>query len=249
MLNNKDRISVILVETSHAGNIGATARAMKNMGLSNLILVNPKDDYQSGLAVAMAVGAKDILLQTKIVDSLEAAIADCQLVLATSARDRTRPWPMLSPREMGAKVVEEVVAHHHKVALIFGRERTGLKNEELQLAHYHVQIPTNPDFCSLNLSQAVQILCYEIQVAFGENFRVENQPVKNLMMSEYVNSEDLENFYQHLESLLVKVELIDPEKPMQTMTNLRRLFSRARLETLEVKLLRGVLAKVEKKLR
>lgn len=248
MQNNKNNISIVLVNTSHAGNIGSTARAMKTMGLSNLILVNPQDDYQSEQAIAMAAGAKDILSQAKIVDSLEAAIADCELVLATSARDRTRPWPMLSPREMGIKAAQEVSEHNHEIALVFGRERTGLTNQELQLANYHIQIPANPDYCSLNLSQAVQILCYEIQMAFDE-FNQENfLQNKSDQVSEYANNQESEKFYQHLEELLIQIKLINPEKPMQTMSNLRRLFSRARLEKLEVKLLRGILSSIQKKL-
>lgn len=248
MQNNKDNISIVLVNTSHAGNIGSTARAMKTMGLSNLILVNPQDDFQSEQSIAMAAGAKDILSQAKIVDSLETAIADCELVLATSARDRTRPWPMLSPREVGIKIAREISENNHKIALVFGRERTGLTNQELQLANYHIQIPANPDYCSLNLSQAVQILCYETQMAFGECNQKKSTENKSEQVSEYANNHESEKFYQHLEKLLVQINLINPEKPMQTMSNLRRLFSRARLEKLEVKLLRGILAKIEKKL-
>ena len=243
MQNNSASITIVLVNTSHSGNIGATARAMKTMGLSQLVLVDPQDDYQSEQAIAMAAGAKDILAQAKVVTRLEEAVADCELVFATSARDRARPWPMLAPREMALKTVAEA-QQEYSVAIVFGRERTGLTNQELQLAHYHIQIPANPAYCSLNLSQAVQIICYEIQVAYV-NMQA-SAKVKNQTVSEYADSKTLENFYQHLESLLVKIRLINPKKPMQTMMNLRRLFNRGRLELSEVRLLRGVLSKIEK---
>lgn len=160
MLHN---IRIVLVETSHTGNMGSTARAMKTMGLTNLYLVNPliKPDSQ---AIALAAGASDVIGNATIVDTLDDAIAGCSLVVGTSARSRTLPWPMLEPRECGVRAVHE--GEHAPVALVFGRERVGLTNDELQKCHYHVAIPANPDYSSLNLAMAVQILAYEVRVAY-----------------------------------------------------------------------------------
>ncbi|MES2204640.1 MAG: tRNA (cytosine(32)/uridine(32)-2'-O)-methyltransferase TrmJ [Pseudomonadota bacterium] len=231
-----NNIRIVLVNTSHPGNIGAAARAMKTMGLSSLYLVQPKL-FPHADATAMAAGADDILFRAVVVETLEEAIADCELVLATSARSRARPWPMLSPREMGEKIALE---KQHNVALVFGRESSGLTNEELQLAHYHVQIPSCEDFSSLNVAQAVQVLCYEVRMACmnksvntGENFI-------------YPSIKNLEDFYQHFEKLLIGIEFIDAEKPMHQMQKLRRLFAKARLETSELQLLRGILAELQK---
>lgn len=184
----------------------------------------------------MAAGADDLLHQAVIVETLQEAIADCQLVLATSARVRARPWPMLSPREMGKKVVSE---SRHKIALVFGRECSGLTNEELQLAQYHVQIPTCEYFSSLNLAQAVQVLCYEIRIATGGDIDRGSE-------AEYPSAKMLEVFYQHLEQVLIDIGFIDAERPMHQMQKLRRLFARGRLEASEVQLLRGILAEVQK---
>lgn len=241
-----DNIRVILVETSHPGNVGATARAMKTMGIHSLYLVQPKF-FPHADATAMAAGADDILYHAKIVDTLEAAIADCELVLATSARLRARPWPMLSPREMGEKVVNE---SQHNIALVFGREHSGLTNEELQLAQFHVHIPSCEAFSSLNLAQAVQVLCYEIRVAFLALNKNEegDQPATPTSDNVYPNAKMLADFYQHLEEALGAIEFIDAKKPMHQMQKLRRLFTRARLETSEVQLLRGIFTEMLKKI-
>ncbi len=166
MLHN---IRIVLVETSHTGNMGSTARAMKTMGLTNLYLVNPliKPDSQ---AIALAAGASDVIGNATIVDTLDDAIAGCSLVVGTSARSRTLPWPMLEPRECGIRAVHE--GEHAPVALVFGRERVGLTNDELQKCHYHVAIPANPDYSSLNLAMAVQILAYEVRVAYLDRQQV-----------------------------------------------------------------------------
>ena len=151
MLQN---IRIVLVETSHTGNMGSVARAMKTMGLTNLWLVNPlvKPDSQ---AIALAAGASDVIGNAQIVDTLDEALAGCSLVVGTSARSRTLPWPMLDPRECGLKSIAE--GQHAPVALVFGRERVGLTNDELQKCHYHVAIAANPEYSSLNLAMAVQV--------------------------------------------------------------------------------------------
>lgn len=231
-------IRIVLVNTSHTGNIGSTARAMKTMGLKELYLVDPVK-APDGQASALAAGATDILAHCKIVPTLEDAIAGCGLVVGTSARSRTLPWPMLDPRECGEKLVTE--ADNYPVALVFGRENNGLANEELQQCHFHVCIPANPEYSSLNLAAAVQTLCYEVRMA---HLNREQLPVVD---NEYPLVEDLERFYTHLEQTLTDTNFIVANHPGQVMTKLRRLFNRARPEAQELNILRGILASVDKK--
>ncbi|AKJ42988.1 tRNA (cytidine/uridine-2'-O-)-methyltransferase TrmJ [Pragia fontium] len=238
-----DNVRIVLVETSHTGNMGSTARAMKTMGLTNLYLVNPlvKPDSQ---AIALAAGASDIIGRASIVDTLDEALVGCRLVIGTSARSRTLQWPMLEPRECGVKMTQE--AQQAPVALVFGRERVGLTNDELQKCHYHVAIPANPDYSSLNLAMAVQILAYEIRVAWLDR-QVESQPVPELAEPEqaYPLAEDLERFYQHLQTVLLNIGFIRAAHPGQVMNKLRRLINRARPESQELNILRGILSAIE----
>ena len=192
-----ENIRIVLVNTSHTGNIGSTARAMKTMGLSNLYLVDPVS-APDGKASALAAGATDVLANAKTVATLEEAVSDCGLVVGTSARSRTLSWPMLEPRGCGEKLVSEVA--NYPVALVFGRENNGLANDELQQCHFHVCIPANPEYSSLNLAAAVQTLCYEIRMAHI------NQQHLPSVEQEYPLSEDLERFYSHLEHTLYKNE-------------------------------------------
>ncbi len=237
MLHN---IRIILVETSHTGNMGSTARAMKTMGLSNLYLVNPliKPDSQ---AIALAAGASDVIGNATVVDTLDDALAGCALVIGTSARSRTLPWPMLEPRECGVRIAEESV--QAPVALVFGRERVGLTNDELQKCHYHVAIPANPDYSSLNLAMAVQILAYEVRVAWLD--RQESKPIAP-DETVFPVAEDVERFYQHLEQVLLDVGFIKQSHPGQVMNKLRRMFTRARPESQELNILRGILSSIKK---
>lgn len=238
MLQN---IRIVLVETSHTGNMGSVARAMKTMGLTNLYLVNPlvKPDSQ---AISLAAGASDVIGDAVIVDSLDEAIAGCSLVVGTSARSRTLPWPMLDARECGVKCVEE--GAQAPVAIVFGRERVGLTNDELQKCHYHVAIPANPDYSSLNLAMAVQILAYEVRMAFLQSDRSAQPQYEE---SPYPLVDDLERFYQHLEQMMLGSGFIRQSNPGQVMSKLRRLFTRARPERDELNILRGMLASFEKK--
>ncbi|MZI94322.1 tRNA (cytosine(32)/uridine(32)-2'-O)-methyltransferase TrmJ [Vibrio sp. CAIM 722] len=235
-----DNVKVVLVETSHSGNIGSAARAMKVMGLSHMVLVNPQCEVDAQ-TMALAAGASDIALNAQIVSSLDEAIEDCGLVVGTSARSRTLEWPMLDPRECGEKFATE--GRKHKAAILFGRERTGLTNSELQKCQYHVSIPANPEYSSLNLAMAVQTICYEIRVAFL-NQEAAQYPVASV--DEYPRQKELELFYQHLEKVLVNTHFISEEQPGQVMNKLRRLFSRARPEVQELNILRGVLSAIEK---
>ena len=234
MLSN---IRVVLVGTSHPGNIGSTARAMKTMGLSTLYLAEPRVE-PDGQSIALAAGASDILKHLVRVDSLEEAIADCSLVIATSARSRTLDWPMLDPREAGQKLVTEGLTG--PVAIVFGRENHGLSNEELQRCNYHVAIPANPEYSSLNLAQAVQIICYETRVAHLA------QSAAPEATTEYPLAADQERFFEHLERTLLSTGFIIKNHPGQVMTKLRRLFSRARIESQEMNILRGILTSVER---
>jgi len=242
-----DRVRIVLVNTSDCRNIGSAARAMKTMGLTDLVLVDPIE-LPNGQAQALSAGASDVLNGAKIVKTLEEAISDCGLVVGTSARSRTLPWPMLEPRSCGEKLVKE--AGEYPVAIVFGRESSGLSNEELQLCHFHVQIPANPDYSSLNLAMAVQTLSYEVRTSFlvQENAQyIENaaNKVKD-DDEEYPVVEETERFYTHFEQAMKKTGFITPNHPGLIMTKLRRLFNRARPDVKEIKMMRGILASVER---
>lgn len=233
-----DQIRIVLVNTSHTGNMGSAARAMKTMGLTRLVLVDPQtlpDDN----AHALAAGASDVLANARIVSTLDEAIADCGLVIGTSARSRTLSWPMLDPREAGEKAVGEGMKH--PVALVFGRERTGLTNDELQKCHYHVAIPANPEYSSLNLAMAVQTICYEVRMCW-----LQEQAPEVESEADYPSAHQLEGFYQHLEQTLLKTGFIADDHPGQVMSKLRRLFNRARPEAIELNILRGILTSIQK---
>lgn len=232
-----DNIRVVLVNTSHTGNIGSAARALKTMGLSQLILVDPVSP-PDGKSSALAAGAGDVLANAKIVSTLEEAIADCGLVIGTSARSRTNPTPTLWPRECGVKLIQEVT--EYPVALVFGRENNGLSNDELKLCNFHVCIPANPEYSSLNLAAAVQTLCYEVRMAFLERDKIVSTELQ------YPLNEDLERFYVHLEQSLTKTGFIVKNHPGMVMDKLRRLFTRARPESLELNILRGILSSIDK---
>ncbi|WP_018692991.1 tRNA (cytosine(32)/uridine(32)-2'-O)-methyltransferase TrmJ [Algicola sagamiensis] len=239
MLN---QIRVVLVNTSHTGNIGSAARAMKTMGLTELYLVDPVEK-PDGKAHALAAGATDIVANATIVETLEDAISDCGLVVGTSARSRTLPWPMLDPRECGQKMIKE--ASQYPVALVFGRENSGLTNEELQLCHFHVCIPANPEYSSLNLAMAVQTLAYEVRMAYLASQEAEQQEAEK---EQYPRVDDLERFYVHLEETLKETGFIIKQHPGIVMTKLRRLFNRARPEETELNILRGILASIQKRI-
>lgn len=229
-------VRIVLVNTTHPGNIGAAARAMKTMGLRELTLVAPLA-FPHPEADARATSALDVVQQAKVVPTLEDAIADCGLVIATSAQSRHMPWPQLSPREVG-----EAVKQHREaapVAIVFGRERDGLTNEELQLARYHVQIPTDPECRCLNLAQAVQVLCYEVMQA---HFQAQQPDVPKAIAS----AKDHERLYTHLEKTLIDIDFLDPSQPKKLMPRLQRLFAKAQIEPEEMHIIRGILTAVNK---
>ncbi|MGV6806701.1 MAG: tRNA (cytosine(32)/uridine(32)-2'-O)-methyltransferase TrmJ [bacterium] len=236
-----ENIRIVLVNTTHPGNIGAAARAIKNMGLSRLYLVAPKE-YPSDRAVWRASNAVDILDNAVVVDTLDEAIADCGLVVGTSARERSIPWPLINPRECGIKSVVE--SQQHPVALVFGREDRGLTNDELQKCNCHVHIPANPEYSSLNLGAAVQVLCYEVRMAFLSDDSGMVAPFDDWDIPP-AKAEDVERFFEHLEQALVDIRFHSRENPKQTMTRLRRLFGRVRLDEMEVSIFRGIFSKVQ----
>jgi tRNA (cytidine32/uridine32-2'-O)-methyltransferase len=227
-------IRVVLSNTSHPGNIGATARAMKTMGLTRLFLVNPKV-FPSAEATARASGADDVLAAAVVCPDIEAALSGCRLVLGASARSRSIPCPVINPAESAHKA--HVESEQSEVALLFGCERSGLSNTEIDRCQYLVQIPANPEYGSLNLAAAVQIISYEILVAH-------EQPRQVVDVPDYVpaNAGEMERFYQHLEETLVGLDFLDPDNPRQLMRRLRRLYNRARPDENEVNILRGMLS-------
>lgn len=237
-------IRIVLIQTSHPGNIGAAARAMKTMGLSDLYLVNPVS-FPDPQATAMASGADDVLNAAQVVSSLSEAVADCHHIIGTSARSqRTLRWSLLSPRECGEKAAER--SAHAKVAIVFGRERTGLTNEELELCHQLVHIPSNPDYSSLNVASAVQILSYECRVASLEVTASVNESPEALPESDLgeavVSAEDMDGFYNQLEALMIETDFLNPDNPRYMMRRMRRLYGRIQVTRSELNLLRGSLS-------
>ena len=234
-----DKLSIVLVGTTHPGNIGAVARAMKTMSQKNLRLVNPLH-FPSAEASARAAGADDILAKCKQFSTLEEAIKDCDLVIGTSARIRGIPWPMILPRECAQKIFEET---NSSVAIVFGRESSGLSNNELQLCNMVLKIPTNSEFNSLNLAAAVQIICYEIYLLASDIKTIEYK--KNNLA--FVNQDKMEQFYAHIEECFIHVGFYDTDNPKKLMHRIRRLFNRAQLYESEWKILRGFISKIQKK--
>ena len=237
-----DRIRVVLVNTTQPGNIGGAARAMTNMGLSNLYLVQP-DVFPSDRAVWRAAKAKSMLDSVVVVDRYEEAIADCHFVVGTSARERRIPWPLVDPKVCAEQVMQEVKADH-EVALVFGREDSGLTNDELQQCHAHVHIPSNPEYSSLNLCAAVQVVTYEVRMAMLAGMG--ELPLAEEWDEPLAASGEVDRMIQHLEQAMTLTGFHDPDNPRQTMTRLRRLFNRVRMDTSETSIIRGFLSSVEK---
>jgi tRNA (cytidine32/uridine32-2'-O)-methyltransferase len=230
MLSN---IRIVLIGTTHPGNIGAVARAMKNMCLEQLYLVQPKK-YPSAEATDRASGADDLLQMAKVYNTLDEALEGCRLVVGASARLRSVNWPQVDPKECAEKVLEE--AQHGEVALIFGRESSGLSNSELDRCHLLAHIPANAEYSSLNLSQAVQVLSYELHMAsLGEK-------PKGVERNDIATAEELEGLYTHLEQAMVDIGFSDPRQSDKLQRRLRRLFFRARPDKDEVNILRGILS-------
>ena len=236
-----DNIRIVLVNTNHPGNIGGVARAMKNMGLSRLYLVEPQQ-FPDEQAVWRAASAGDLLDTAVVTDTLDEAIADCQFVVGTSARGRRIPWPLLDPRQCAERVAE--VSGREQVAILFGREDRGLTNDELKVCNLHLNIPTSADYSSLNLAMAVQVVCYELRMLFDADRLPQREDEQ--WDTPFTTRENMERFYAHLEETLVDIEFLNPAAPRQLMARLRRLYSRVRLDEMELNILRGILTETQK---
>ena len=246
-------IRIVLVNTTLPANIGSAARAMKTMGLADLRLVDPKI-FPSAEATALASGASDILARARVVATLEEAVADCALVIGTSARSRTIPWPLMDARQAGEAV--RIESETHQVAIVFGREDRGLTNEELQRCNYHVSIPTNEEYGVLNIAAAVQVLAYEVRMAHllaaqqmlpdGQVVGEAGMPVQFIRWDEeIVPHGDMERFYTHFEQMLIETGFLAEDNPRQLLARARRLFGRVRLDRIEYNMWRGIFTRLQ----
>lgn len=234
MISTNTRIRFVLVRTSHPGNIGAAARAIRTMGFNRLELVAPHR-FPHPEAVALASGAVDTLERARVTPTLVEAVSDCTLVLGCTARSRAVPLEELSPREAATRAL--AASAGGEVALVFGNERTGLENDELMSCHAAVRIPSVENFPSLNLAQAVQVLAYEMRLATLERMpAVAAQDTFEAL----ANVDELEHFFGHLAQVLDDIEFHKGRSPVTIMKRLRRLFLRAQLEQREVRILRGI---------
>jgi tRNA (cytidine32/uridine32-2'-O)-methyltransferase len=233
ILNN---IKIVLIGTTHPGNIGATARAMKTMGLSQLALVNPKI-YPNAEVTARAAGADEILTNAVVHTELTDAISDCSMVYASSARSRNIEWPIYNPDQAAIQIADKL-NNSEKCAVVFGRESSGLSNDELESCNAMIQIPANPEYSSLNLASAVQIICYELR----KHILINDQPViGDSNQPIFASNQQMQQLYEHLEQCLADIGYYDPDKPRLLMRRLKRLYSRAQLEDEEYSILRGIL--------
>lgn len=235
MLNN---IRIVLVETFHPGNIGAAARALKNMGLGQLWLVNPRE-FPSEEATSRAAGAKDLLDNARVVATLEEAIADCQLVVGTSARERTFDLPLQDLESAAQQIHTE--SHSGEIAIIFGRETMGLNNKEMLMCNRHLFIDANPEYPVLNVSQAIQLVCYELR-------RASLKAPEIIEEAPYPRQQEMVLFFEHLERVLRRVSFIIPQHEGRVLDKLKRYFNRTRPEKTEMGMLRGILNAVEETL-
>jgi len=226
------RVKVVLVEPSHPGNIGGAARALKTMGLHRLAVVNPRR-FPDPQAEWRAAGAQDVLEHVQVAGDLESVIAESHWVVGTSTRARRIPWPALSARELASEICSQTP--ETQVAILFGREASGLNNDELHRCNCHVQIPANPIYPSLNLAMAVQVVCYELYQA------TQGAATRSSWDRTLASQRQLDGFFEHLEGVLIASGFLDPGNPGQTMTRLRRLFLRVQLDDTEAQMLRGIL--------
>jgi tRNA (cytidine32/uridine32-2'-O)-methyltransferase len=235
---------IVLVNTSHPGNIGAAARAMKNMGLSRLYLVDPKE-HPTYEAYSRAAGADDVLGDAVVTDSLADALNGCVWVAGTSARERAVQWPVYDPRECAELCREQSL--QGDVAIVFGRERTGLTNEELELCNGLVHIPTNPEYNSLNVAAAVQVLCYELRTAFLSATSTISVKPKTQKEDMPATTDQLDGMYQHLYQMLEDIRFFGTTNPEVIMRRLKSLFNRAQVTRREVAILRGIFSAAQGK--
>ena len=234
-------IQIVLVETSHPGNIGSVARAMKNMGLAKLALINPKK-FPHQDATALAGNATDLLDNAQVFDSIQTAVKGSKVIYATSARDRTIEWPILSAKD-AAEEIQDLVNNNIEVSIIFGREDRGLTNEGLQLANKHLIIPAHPDYPVLNIAMSTQVICYEIYQA------AQNHSIESWQDFPEYTSEELNHLIQHFNETVQALDLVDPKNPKQIMTRMERMFRRLYPDQMEGNFLRGFLKAINKRIK
>ncbi len=234
MMNYKERISIILVEPQSPGNVGMVCRAMKNMGLSNLRLVKGCGKSHPE-AFKFAVSARDLLEKAQLFDSLEDALADHEITVATTRRHGKYRREIFSPRQVAGKVLSDIGAN--RAALVFGREDNGLTTDELAICRWHATIPTSGEYGSLNLAQAVLIFCYELFQGLGEEVPEEPRPVATVT--------EMESLYRHMEKTLLGIGFLNPENPAHLMRSLRRIFARSAPDSREVAILRGMMSQID----
>ena len=242
-MNYSDSIKIVLVGTTHPGNIGAAARAIKTMGLSKLDLVCPKE-FPSNEATYRSKAAKDILEKASVYETLLESVSDCEVVIGTSARNRKVPWPVLNPKNASLEI-NTAVKKSSKVAIVFGREDRGLTNEELGLCNLHVHIPTAKEYSSLNLAQAVQIITYEIRMSFMGKENLENNQEWDVDLA---TSEQTERLIEHMDELMKEVEFYDTENPRKLLMRVRRFFKRSGIDVMEANIFRGLFSAIQKRL-
>jgi len=235
-----DKVRIVLIRTTETGNIGSAARAMKTMGLSQLVLVDPKE-FPSAKATARASGADDLLASARVVDSLPQALEGCDLVMGTSARLRDLPWPLLNPREAAEKA-QQYAHQSGNIAVVFGSERSGMSNEELDHCHFQIHIPANEQYSSLNLAASVQVIAYELRMAqlLAEGLHIEQEE------EELASRDAMERFYDHLFQVMQAVGYYRPEQPKLLRRRMKRLFNRPMMSHAEVQIMRGFLSMIEK---
>ncbi len=234
-------VQIVLVETSHPGNIGSVARAMKNMGLVNLTLINPKN-FPHQEATALSGNAKDILENAKVLASIDEAVKNSKVIYATSARERTIDWPTSSARD-AAQEINQLISKEIKVSILFGREDRGLTNEELQLANKHLIIPAHPEYPVLNIAMSAQVVCYELYQASMNN------AVGDWKDFPEYTAEELNNLIDHFNETVKNLDLVDPDNPKQIMTRMERMFRRLYPDQMEGNFLRGFLKAVNRKIK
>jgi TrmH family RNA methyltransferase len=227
-------VRIVLIDPSHPGNIGSVARAMKNMAVSDLVLVRPRS-FPHAESNALAAGADDILANARVVETVSEAVAECTFVAGTTSRPRSYYWEFTTPRDVAARIT--ALSGENRAALLFGSERYGLGTEDLQYCNVLVRIPANPEYCSLNLAMAVQLLTYEL-------FMARESPTSQTQLElPLAAAGDVEHFYKHLEDVLNDVDFED--KTGHLMERLRRLFNRAQMDRNELNILRGILSAVQ----
>jgi tRNA (cytidine32/uridine32-2'-O)-methyltransferase len=237
-------IRIVLVEPSHPGNIGAAARAMKNMGIKHLYLIDPKR-FPDNEAIYRASGADDIVENAVVVTKLADAIADCEVVFGTSTRDRVMPQPLINVKDAAYKIIDEF--ENAKIAILFGPEKFGLSNEDLMHCHYHVRIPTVDGFSSLNLAAAVQVVAYELYITWIEAQKLTYKAQSKKNRGRMATIAEMEGLYQHIEKAMTEINFLDPAKPRKLMQRIRRLINRSHIDRDDLDLLRGMMTAVQKK--